>query len=258
MGDLLRCTFVFENKTDMQKGLAHIIATRHNDINLIKNGWASYTPDKHGEYVDVTIIFVLPNGVCCEVQLLTKPLYDFKKCLHKDYGMMRIINSPKGTELSSAIKKWTEAVERRQRCKTKMAAVAHMARRCRPVQNVDLRVSASAPPKPMKSKSKRPRNAPPTQPRSGKRVTKLVLDSTVVAHTEQPQLSLRLERLQSGVMGDIELGKFRRRTTPATKKRLASRKERFRTKTLSKKLKMERNTSSASAASSASAPSRAG
>jgi len=124
----------------MQKGLDHIIATRHDQINLIKNGWANYTEAKHGEYVDVTIIFVLPGvckntqklpephktkeacdaagncewrgkGVCCEVQLLTKPLYDFKKCLHKDYGMMRIINSPKGTELSTAIKEWSESVD---------------------------------------------------------------------------------------------------------------------------------------------------
>merc|ERR1711964_617904 len=128
MGDLLRCTFVFENGADMLKGLNHIIATRYEDINLTKNGWAAYTPDKHGEYVDVTIIFVLPNGVCCEVQLLTKPLYDFKKCLHKDYGMMRIINSPKGTELSSAIKKWTESVDQRIRAEKSKRAKANIAK----------------------------------------------------------------------------------------------------------------------------------
>jgi len=56
----------------MQKGLDHIIATRHDQINLIKNGWANYTEAKHGEYVDVTIIFVLP-GVCKNTQKLPEP-----------------------------------------------------------------------------------------------------------------------------------------------------------------------------------------
>jgi len=112
--DLLRCTFVFKNRADMQRGLNQIIATRHDQINIIKNGWANYTQDKHGEYVDVTIIFVLDNGACCEVQLLTKPLYDFKTCLHKDYGMTRIVNSPGGTEFTDAIKRWTESADRRR------------------------------------------------------------------------------------------------------------------------------------------------
>merc|ERR1711964_440355 len=113
--DLLRCTFVFNNKKDLQQGLEHIIAEKHADISLIKNGWANYTPDKHGEYVDVKIIFVLPdNGACCEVQMLTKPLYDVKKLLHGNYGMTRILNST-GSEFTDAIKKWAESVPERRR-----------------------------------------------------------------------------------------------------------------------------------------------
>merc|ERR1711964_17326 len=113
--DLLRCTFVFNNKNDLQQGLEHIIAEKHADISLIKNGWANYTPDKHGEYVDVKIIFVLPdNGACCEVQMLTKPLYDVKKLLHGNYGMTRILNST-GSEFTDAIKKWAESVPERRR-----------------------------------------------------------------------------------------------------------------------------------------------
>merc|ERR1711964_372137 len=113
--DLLRCTFVFENGADLQQGLEHIIAEKHAEISLIKNGWANYTPDKHGEYVDVKIIFVLPdNGACCEVQMLTKPLYDVKKLLHGNYGMTRILNST-GSEFTDAIKKWAESVPERRR-----------------------------------------------------------------------------------------------------------------------------------------------
>merc|ERR1711964_967742 len=113
--DLLRCTFVFENGADLQQGLEHIIAEKHAEISLIKNGWANYTPDKHGEYVDVKIIFVLPdNGACCEVQMLTKPLYDVKKLLHGNYGMTRIHNST-GSEFTDAIKKWAESVPERRR-----------------------------------------------------------------------------------------------------------------------------------------------
>merc|ERR1711964_60534 len=57
----------------------------------------------------------LANGACCEVQLLTEPLFDFKKCLHQDYGMTRIVNSPGGSEFTGAIKRWTESVDNRQR-----------------------------------------------------------------------------------------------------------------------------------------------
>jgi len=112
--DLLRCTFVFENGDDLQNGLNHIITKRHAQINIIKNGWANYTEDKHGEYVDVKIIFILDNGACCEVQMLTKPLYDVKKVLHGGYGMTRIVNSTKGCEFTDAIKKWTESVKSRK------------------------------------------------------------------------------------------------------------------------------------------------
>lgn len=194
----------------MQKGLDHIIATRYDQINLIKNGWADYTQDRHGEYVDVTIISVLPNGVCCEVQLLTRPLYDFKKSLHNDYGMMRIINSPKGTELSSAIKNWTESVEQRPkkigRFKTKMGAVARMARQ--PV------VSSMSPPKTMKSRSKGPKKHKTARGSSFR-------PAPTIESSESPERPrLTLASIDSAYMGGVDDSgsRLRRFTSPASKK----------------------------------------
>merc|ERR1711964_109028 len=55
--DLLRCSILFKGKDELQKGINEIISEYKEQICMVKNGWATYTHDQHGEWVDVKIIF---------------------------------------------------------------------------------------------------------------------------------------------------------------------------------------------------------
>jgi len=100
--DLLRCTLTFKHGTDLQKALNYLIYSYSEHINMVKNGWANYKKEFYGEYVDVKIIFMIPGTLlCCEVQLITEAQEQFKKQLHKDYGMVRIVNSVNAMEFDN-------------------------------------------------------------------------------------------------------------------------------------------------------------
>merc|ERR1711881_675256 len=67
-------------------------------ILIIKNGWAGYTKDKHGNYVDVKIIFTEKHEgktgtktLSYEMQMMTKKMAILKHKKHDGYGKLRIL-----------------------------------------------------------------------------------------------------------------------------------------------------------------------
>lgn len=141
--DLLRCTFIYDTKEDLQLGVDYI--ARHYaaknagapQISIVKNGWAKRVQG----YVDIktNLTDEHPENkrlLCYEMQHMTTGMAEAKKVLHEIYGRMRIIpNFEAKLNLGEPTKE--EPVARRPRSNTMLAMQEKLMKRLDGEKNSD-------------------------------------------------------------------------------------------------------------------------